>query len=580
VTETAFGHVDHVEDFELLQFGDGTTMNIGYELVSGGSGDDWLIGGLEDDLIATNGGDDFVYGLAGDDRIEISGVGDVVVDTGEGADEIVIAEDAQGSIEIITGGPGDSLIYEGSTDDIAFGYINDNGDLIVGTHDLEITITDQVSYDAGIGKYVVSGIDAIVVEQRGEDSDTDGPASGVFGSDHREGDLLYSNAVTDDNTVFAGAGADTIVIGSGNDVAAETSVYGDSYNFETDQTQNISYGDELRFAWAHEDVEITDRLDGFYEVEYVGVGEDAGKVVQFTDIEKLVFEGGANAPVEIQVIDGPVVGSAEWFADGNDWGGAAAGQEVSHGDNNVEFQIAGDTIKVYADISETITWTETETRTVKETYKDSRGRTKTRNVKKTFEVEKSEDVTHEGELIWQGSHNDISGFSFSDDEYVNVISVREFDIGGNAIEMTLGTEDTDLIFGTESDNVIFGAGGDDLIVGGGGNDTILGGSGEDAILGGMGDDLLLGDWDVDVLQDEFGLSEEEIAALLANQLNDGSNDDLVIGGDGIDEVDGGEGRNVVISGGTDLDINQDGDANIQDIEDLIGKDLFDDEHWV
>ena len=133
---------------------------------------------------------------------------------------------------------------------------------------------------------------------------------------------------------------------------------------------------------------------------------------------------------------------------------------------------------------------------------------------------------------------------------------------------------------SSKDNVIFGAGGDDLIVGGGGNDTILGGSGEDAILGGMGDDLLLGDWDVDVLQDEFGLSEEEIAALLANQLNDGSNDDLVIGGDGIDEVDGGEGRNVVISGGTDLDINQDGDANIQDIEDLIGKDLFDDEHWV
>ena len=96
----------------------------------------------------------------------------------------------------------------------------------------------------------------------------------------------------------------------------------------------------------------------------------------------------------------------------------------------------------------------------------------------------------------------------------------------------------------------------------------------------MGDDLLLGDWDVDVLQDEFGLSEEEVAELLANQLSDGSNDDLVIGGDGIDEVDGGEGRNVVISGGTDLDINQDGDANIQDIEDLIGKDLFDDEHWV
>ena len=51
---------------------------------------------------------------------------------------------------------------------------------------------------------------------------------------------------------------------------------------------------------------------------------------------------------------------------------------------------------------------------------------------------------------------------------------------------------------------------------------------------------------------------------------------------GIDEVDGGEGNNVVISGGTDtgLEINGDGESNIQDIEDLIGRDLFEDEHWV
>jgi hypothetical protein len=29
-----------------------------------------------------------------------------------------------------------------------------------------------------------------------------------------------------------------------------------------------------------------------------------------------------------------------------------------------------------------------------------------------------------------------------------------------------------------------------------------------------------------------------------------------------------------------LDINGDSEANIQDIEDLIGRDLFEDEHWV
>ena len=343
------------------------------------------------------------------------------------------------------------------------------------------------------------------------------------------------------------------------------------------ETQNVSYGDELVFAWAREDVEITDHLNGYYEVEYIGEGADNGKVVEFTDIEKLVFEGGEGAPVEIQVIPGPVVGSAEWFVD-NSWSGAAAGQDISFVDNNVELRVEGNTIKVYADV--TVSETVMEMQSVKETYIDSRGRTKTRTVQKEVAVDK--ETSHEGELIWEGSHDSISGFDFADDEHVNVISVREEDIGGNAIEMTLGTDDTDLIFGTDGDNVIFGAGGDDLIVGGGGNDTILGGSGDDAILGGSGDDLLLGDFDEDVLRDEFAMSEEDIAAVLAGQLSDGSNNDLVIGGAGIDEVDGGEGNNVVISGGTDtgLEINGDGESNIQDIEDLIGRDLFEDEHWV
>ena len=357
-----------------------------------------------------------------------------------------------------------------------------------------------------------------------------------------------------------------------NGYADEVSVVDNSW-----ETQNVSYGDELVFAWAREDVEITDHLNGYYEVEYIGEGADNGKVVAFTDIEKLVFEGGEGAPVEIQVIPGPVVGSAEWFVD-NSWGGAAAGQDISFVDNNVELRVEGNTIKVYADV--TVSETVMEMQSVKETYKDSRGRTKTRTVQKEVAVDK--ETSHEGELIWEGSHDSISGFDFADDEHVNVISVREEDIGGNAIEMTLGTDDTDLIFGTDGDNVIFGAGGDDLIVGGGGNDTILGGSGDDAILGGSGDDLLLGDFDEDVLRDEFAMSEEDIAAVLAGQLSDGSNNDLVIGGAGIDEVDGGEGNNVVISGGTDtgLEINGDGESNIQDIEDLIGRDLFEDEHWV
>mgnify|MGYP006133696467 FL=1 len=394
------------------------------------------------------------------------------------------------------------------------------------------------------------------------------PDAGTFGSDHELGDYLTSVGHDGDNFIVAGRGADTIELLGGADQSARTSVMGDILNTDDGSTQNASYGDELVFAWAHEDVEITDLYDGYYTVEYIGEGVDNGKVVEFTDIEKLVFEGGEE-PIEITVVDGPVVGSADWL-------GTAAGQDISYEDNNVELRVAGNTIKVYADV--TVSETVMEMQSVTETYQDSRGRTKQRTVQKEVAVDK--EVSHEGELIWEGSHDSISGFDFADDEHVNVISVREFDIGGNAIEMTLGTDGVDLIFGTDGDNLIFGAGGDDLIVGGGGNDTILGGSGDDAILGGSGDDLLLGDFDEDVLRDEFAMSEEDIAAVLAGQLSDGSNNDLVIGGAGIDEVDGGEGNNVVISGGTDLDINGDSEANIQDIEDLIGRDLFEDEHWV
>ena len=155
---------------------------------------------LDADLIATNGGDDYVYGLAGDDRIEISGSGDVVVDTGEGADEIVIAEDAQGSIEIISGGHGDTLLWEAYTGDVTYAHINESGDLVFGTQDLDVILTDQMSYDSDVGKYVVSGVETITVEfgDLGDDDDRISESvSAVVGSDYKEGDLLYTNSATD-----------------------------------------------------------------------------------------------------------------------------------------------------------------------------------------------------------------------------------------------------------------------------------------------------------------------------------------------------------------------------------------------
>ena len=81
------------------------------------------------------------------------------------------------------------------------------------------------------------------------------------------------------------------------------------------------------------------------------MGEDAGKIVEFSGIEKLVFTQGEDAPLEIQVIDGPVVGSADWFESGGSWLGEVAGQDVRFEDHNVEFRIEGNS-QGYGDVSD------------------------------------------------------------------------------------------------------------------------------------------------------------------------------------------------------------------------------------
>ena len=210
------------------------------EIITGGSGDDYLIGGLEADYISTYGGNDVVFALDGDDIIEISGVGNVVVDTGEGADEVILDEDTKGNVEISTGGAGDKLIYEGSTSNVTYAEVvtvtDDEGveqvNLVVSAgYDLDVTITNQLAFSEDDGKWVVNGVDEIIVESGDYEDYDEGPVSVVVGSDFREGDLLYSNSYADDNVIFAGEGADTIWIGTGQSVAEDTQVFGDLFNF-------------------------------------------------------------------------------------------------------------------------------------------------------------------------------------------------------------------------------------------------------------------------------------------------------------------------------------------------------------
>ena len=120
-----------VREGEIVNYND-VDDYFGFEIVSGGSGDDYLIGGLESDYISTYGGNDVVFALDGDDIIEISGSGNVDVKTGSGADEVKIEAGTTGSIEIDAGGPGDSLYWEDAPSFGQYAYIDDAGALRFG----------------------------------------------------------------------------------------------------------------------------------------------------------------------------------------------------------------------------------------------------------------------------------------------------------------------------------------------------------------------------------------------------------------------------------------------------------------
>ena len=178
---------------------------------------------------------------------------------------------------------------------------------------------------------------------------------------------------------------------------------------------------------------------------------------------------------------------------------------------------------------------------------------------------------------------------------MNVINVSTTDLADKPVFDTVGTEGIDLIFGNDQDNLIDGKGGDDIIFGGEGDDVIIGGEGDDVILGGDGADILRGDmvesgdaaitaWQAAATQfntdnptnsitfDENNLSLEQPG------LTDGN--DVILGGNQLDDIESGDGKNFVSSGKADID--GDGVANLDLINSRIedNNKLLDDEDWV
>ncbi|MDA9240396.1 hypothetical protein N9P31_01900 [bacterium] len=135
----------------------------------------------------------------------------------------------------------------------------------------------------------------------------------------------------------------------------------------------------------------------------------------------------------------------------------------------------------------------------------------------------------------------------------------------------------DIIIGTDQDDVITGGFGDDIIVGNNGDDTLIGSAGNDVLLGGLGDDVLLDEdqfaseyLEVELLAESDVLKVDELEAELA--MLTASSDDVFVGGQGYDQIDGNGGNDFISSGEVSESIIE--DVQVANVEDAVVSEVF------
>ena len=161
--------------------------------VRGGSGNDNIIGGTNDDILRGGAGEDVIFGGSGEDEI-IGGADDDLLDGGDGDDFIR----GGGGQDEVVGGDGDDQLQGNGGDDTIDG--GSGNDIIEGQSGDDLI-------DAGVGDDVVTSGSGSDLVRAGAGNDF---VRGGGGDD-----LLFGEAGND--FVLAGGGADILVGGNGFD---------------------------------------------------------------------------------------------------------------------------------------------------------------------------------------------------------------------------------------------------------------------------------------------------------------------------------------------------------------------------
>ncbi|SMY07753.1 Hint domain-containing protein [Flavimaricola marinus] len=286
-----------------LPDGDGVILGTGAaDTINAGSGPD-----ASGDVI--DGNDAILAGDTGNDDLVYTGNGRDTIDAGTGNDEVYSGADA----DSVAGGTGDDSLYGGAGNDVLQGdagldlaYGGQGNDTLFGGADSDTLFGDDGSDTlyGGTGNDSLSG---------GEAGDS------IFGGD---GDDAI-NAGDGEDSVWGDAGNDTITIGEGDNVVRGGT--GNDTVIGTNDGRDLIYGDDGddKLSGGTND----DSIYGGANADSIG-GDDGNDLLDGGDDSDAVYGGAGNDTIEGGRGDDTTFGG-----DGNDIINAGSGTDTHYGES-------------------------------------------------------------------------------------------------------------------------------------------------------------------------------------------------------------------------------------------------------
>ena len=517
---TFSGAVGQIAQFENVSGGDGNDMLVGDELVNllnGGSGDDSLHGLGANDVLLGDLGDDVLRG----------GVGNDSINGGAGRDALSFADTSLAQAIVLTG--------TGSTD----GFAGNAGATVASFTNIE-------SLFGGSGSDSVRGLNSLATWT----------SSGAT--------VNYSSSRTinlsDIEVLIGGTAADTFTLsgstittadgGSGSDTLVGSSLAGNVFTVSGANSGTIG---SIAFANV-ENLRGANGPDSF--VFSGGSPSLSGTLDGGTGTDTLSFAGTLLA----QAIVLTALGTSDGFK------GTSTSMTRS-GFNNINI-LVGSTSTAASDsvkgLNLAATWTSS---ALSVTYKDNKS-SRTINIASDVETLLGGTAVDTVTLSGATPIKTVDGGSGNDVINASAVTGNITLIGNAGNDLLTGGSQGDSIDGGAGLDKLFGSGGNDIIAGGDGKDSIDGGAGDDSLDGGIGNDTINGGSSgKDTIRGgagndklDGGAGGTTVGAAPSSALAD--SDDIIHGGDGNDSILGqggndflfGESGNDTIDGGDGHDV--------------------------